>query len=152
MPDIRKRKGFVFFMMIIILLSFVRAVSVESPVTTSMVQTETAEGKRTVTFEAAGDTRVDFSGTLVYRAPSGRERISEGRMEMQETEGRTTRSRRYQSFRFLAVAFVMFLLPQVVVHLFLTHFSSSFIEIWENIQYIHWVDGKKGIRFLASIG
>lgn len=170
MPDIRKRKGFLYFVIAMVLMSFVHAVPMESPVTASAMtayrqQEEQPQEKNralkefsvaavtpVVSFEAMNSKTVSFGDTLVYRSPAKNENISEGEAETHESEGRVMRSRRYHGFRFLAVIFTMFLLPEVIVHISLILFGSSSIELWKNIYYIHWIDGKKGRRLSVSLG
>ena len=170
MPDIRKRKSFLYFMICVVLASFLHAVPVEHPVTASRTtyhyvqerhlpatqQTHLGfyipDVKPVVSLEAMNTKNVSFGDTLVYRAPVENEQSIEGTEESRESEGRTMRSRRYHGFRFLTVIFTMLLLPGVIAHLSLILFGSSSIELWKNIYYIHWIDGKKGRRLPVSIG
>ena len=170
MPDIRKRKSLLYFVICMVLISFIHAVPVENPVTASaaaiyqrekedipiahrmLKEFSIAAVMPVVSFEAMNTKNVSFGDTLVYRAPVENENISEGKEESHESEGRTMRSRRYHVFRFLTVVFTMFLLPSVVVHISLLLYGSSYIELWKDIYYIHWIDGKKGRRLSVLLG
>lgn len=169
MPDIRKRKGFIYFVICMVLASFLHAVPVENPVTASKITYHYVQErqmpfaqrpplrfyisteKQVVSFEAVNRKNIFFGDTWIYRTLVENKQIGEGKEESLESEGRSMRSRRYHGFRFLTVIFTIFLLPGMVVRISLVLFGSSFIELWQNIYYIHWIDGKKGRRLPVFI-
>lgn len=168
MPDIRKRKGYLYIVICMLLISFIHAVPVENPVTASrttyrhiqtgklpITQQETfdfyiATVEPEVSFEAMNANNISFGDTLVYRAPVEDETVSVGKAESSESKGHTRNSGRYHAFRFLMIVYAMCLLPSVIVHILLVLFGSSFIELWRDIYYIHRSDGKKGRRLSVT--
>jgi len=53
---------------------------------------------------------------------------------------------RFQMLRFLVEVYVLLMIPAVILHMALKRFSSHMIILWQNIKYIHLVDGKKAKR------
>lgn len=53
---------------------------------------------------------------------------------------------RLQILRFLVEVYVLLMIPAVILHMALKRFSSHMIILWQNIKYIHLVDGKKAKR------
>ena len=53
---------------------------------------------------------------------------------------------RFQILRFLVEVYVLLMIPAVILHMALKRFSSHMIMLWQNIKYIHLVDGKKAKR------
>lgn len=53
---------------------------------------------------------------------------------------------RFQILRFLVEVSVLLMIPAVILHMALKRFGSHMIILWQNIKYIHLVDGKKAKR------
>lgn len=53
---------------------------------------------------------------------------------------------RFQILRFLVEVYVLLMIPAVILHMALKRFGSHMIILWQNIKYIHLVDGKKAKR------
>ena len=53
---------------------------------------------------------------------------------------------RLQILRFLVEVYVLLMIPAVILHMALKRFSSHMIILWQNIKYIHLIDGKKAKR------
>lgn len=53
---------------------------------------------------------------------------------------------RFQMLRFLVEVYVLLMIPAVILRMALKRFSSHMIILWQNIKYIHLVDGKKAKR------
>lgn len=54
---------------------------------------------------------------------------------------------RFQILRFLVEVYVLIVIPAVILHMALKRFGSHMIMLWQNIKYIHLVDGKKAKHF-----
>lgn len=86
------------------------------------------------------------------RLPEGTGRISLARELLEDIVTREQNAARAQLIRFWAMAFVIAFIVCVAYRAAIRRFGSQMIALWQNIYYIHQVDGKKGKRFLGYIG
>lgn len=54
--------------------------------------------------------------------------------------------------RFLAIVFMLVLAVRVTYRILIRRYGCHMIKVWQNIIYIHQVDGKKGERISVYIG
>lgn len=86
------------------------------------------------------------------RLPEGTGRISLARALLNDIVTREQNVTRTLLMRFWAAVFVAAFIVWVAYRAIIRRFGSHMIALWQNIYYIHQVDGKKGKRFSGYIG
>ncbi len=168
MRDIRKRKYFIYAVIGAVLLSFIHLASegidaAASDFLSDRFGADNLYGTFPSGIEvsdpsfgsnAAAEklTEPELTETLTYQLPEDHYSINAGRAETGDAAAGEARSGRHHGLRFLAVIFLMVLLSCALLRAVAIYFGSCAIRLWQNIYYIHRVDGKKGKRFSVVIG
>lgn len=135
MPDIRACKKMVGIMLAVILLSFFGAIQEKMPVNT---ETELLGAESCVADTA--DNGIADAG----KRPAGETRITAAKSMPQEAVIREQKTIRVMPIRFLAVVCMLLCAIWVVYRITIWRFGCRMIDLWENIIYIHQIDGAKG--------
>lgn len=154
MKEIRVHKGLLWLVMAVVLLSFFYAV----PVTVKGVGEVFADARGVCAEHEAADvpgfTGAALSNTVTLGGAAGRPEacprsISAARSVLNEIAMREHQEPRILQVRFWAVMSLMFLSVCVICRILIRRFGCRMIELWQNIYYIHQVDGKKGKRLFG---
>lgn len=154
MKGIRKHKGLLWLVAAFVLLSFfymapvmVREASVES------LNADGIYAQRDVLdmSEMAGTV---LSNAMILHGVPGRPEacpgnISAARTMLDEIATREQQAPRILLVRFLAVVSLLILFVRVICRQLIRRYGCHMIDLWQNIYYIHQVDGKKGKRLLG---
>lgn len=150
MPDIRKCKGLLGLVLVIVLLSFFYSafnnLNIKADIAVAWNETGEEEWDQdektshTVMLTSA-ENRLPESAARIMPAPS----------TMKEFESREQNASDTQLVRFLTVALIILFVAHVTLWTVIRHYGYRMIALWENIVYIHEVDGKKGERFSVYI-
>lgn len=146
MSYISKSKGLLGFVMAFILLSFFYIVPVQAGAKAVLIGDEVCTVQDREPERAAKLTSPDA------RLPEGAARISLARTMMDEIVMREQHGARTLLLRFLAIVMVVILLMGAICQQLCRRYGYHMIPHWQNINYIHEVDGKKGERFSVYIG
>lgn len=134
MPDIRNCKKMVGIVIAVVLLSFFGAIQERLPVNTA------AEllGAEQCAVDAA-DNRIAGTGEKTDRGT----RITAAKSMLDEVVTREQKTTRVMPIRFIAVVCMFLCAIWVVYRITIRRFSCRMIDLWENIIYIHQIDGAK---------
>ena len=154
MSYISKSKGLLGFLMALILLSFFCVCPVRGGMSVAMksAQASIDAGEDVRTYQ---DSFISKGATLTStdtRLPEGAARISLARMMMDEIVMREQHAARTLLLRFLPIVMIVILLIHLICQQLCRRYGYHMIPHWQNITYIHEVDGKKGERFSVYIG
>lgn len=132
MLDIKKCKRFIGIMMAFVLLSFFACVKERVPLDVAHIVTEA---------EQFADERIlaSVSETSVPEA-----KLTAVKNTMDDVVLRKQNSTSVTLVRCLVVAFMLLCVFQVAYRATIRRFGSHMIALWENICYIHQIDGEKG--------
>lgn len=141
MPDVRKCKWLLGLLGVLVLLSFLHA----APAFAQSLA-DIAPENRTIDLAtiSAGDKNL----------PSGMDSISLVKKAVEDivTREQNQNQTRTLLIRFVAIVFILILVVCVICRILIRRYGCHMIEVWQNIYYIHQVDGKKGERFSVYIG
>ncbi len=150
MPDIRKYKGLLGLALVVVLLSFFYVAPSNAKLGADMVvtwsQTEVDSASQHV-----GDAHAMVLSSVESSIPENAARISPVQSPMEEFVNREQNAASVQLARFLAVAIIIIFVAHVTFRTVIRRYGYHMIDLWENIVYIHEVDGKKGERFSVYI-
>lgn len=131
MLDIRRSKLFVGIMLALILLSFF------------YVAQENIAGYPEYTFAETIQSESQIQLMQVERSVVRVDRVSAAKGELDEVITREQRTTQVITVRFLVVVCVLLFAVQEVYRIAIRHFGCHMIALWENIIYIHQIDGEK---------
>lgn len=141
MSDIRNCKKIAGIMLAAILLTFFSVIQEKLPVNTVDEMLETEWG---ISY-AAGD---EIAGA---REMPGREtEITTPKSILDEVVARGQKPVHVMTIRFIAVVCTLFCAIRVVYRIAIRRFGCRMIALWENILYIHQIDGSKGNDLLYT--
>lgn len=163
MSDIRKHKWLIHILTVLVLLSFLHSAPVFAQISAELVPGYDAVGKvaeagfteaAVVGAEEAGNLRPATISAGDDSQARGTDSISLAR---KATEDLVTREQKQSQtrtllMRFLAVVFALILAVRVTYRILIRRYGCHMIAVWQNITYIHQMDGKKGERFSVYIG
>lgn len=164
MFDIGKHKRLLVFMTMLVLLSFfssapsfsgniegmLREQSTASAGTEDSVWMDTAESG--CPGQGVRNTPEDRISTPVVLSagdcnlPDGTDSISLARRLLEDIAAREQNTTRALSIRFWVIALIIALYVCVIYRVTIRRYGCHMIVVWQNIYYIHQVDGKKGKR------
>lgn len=150
MPDIRKWKGLLGLALIFVLLSYFCSASSSAKLglESAAAWNQTAEGRSSHDVEAS---HAMVLTSFEDRMPESAARISPVRLPIEEFVNREQDICSTQLARFLAIAIIIMFVVHVTYRTVIRRYGHHMIALWENIVYIHEVDGKKGERFSVYI-
>ena len=152
MSYVGKSRGLLGFMMALILLSFFYAVPVPAGAPAGLIgKTKSAQTESVHTYPDGATSKVATLTSPDDRLPEGAARISLARTMMDEIMAREQQGARTMLLRFLAIVMLVILLMGAICQQLCRRYGYHMIPHWQNINYIHEVDGKKGERFLVYI-
>lgn len=133
MPDIRRYKIFLYFVTVFVLLSFfaVQPTAVDFEVHRM--------GAAAVLCTPGGVQTEDFNMILPARHL------------LEDIAEREKASTHILLLRFLMVTFAVFLLFCALYRMMIRRFGGHMIALWQNIHYIHQIDGEKDSAFCRYI-
>ena len=147
MPDIRKCKGLLGLVLAIVLLSCFYSAQANVKLGADIAEfwNETATWNQ--------DEKTDHP--VMLTSPESRmlesaARIAPVQSAMEEFENREQNASGTQLVRFLMVAIIILFVAHVTLWTVIRHYGYRMIALWENVVYIHEVDGKKGNAFLYT--
>ncbi len=146
MPDNQKAKWLLWFAAAILaavflLLSWIGQGYGHGVVLSGVVNTETAR-----LMSPQPDVQMDS------RLPEERGGAILGRWQQGNAAAGEQQHGRYQLLRFLTVLSALLFLSCSFIREGSRRFGESAVALWQNVYYIHLVDGKKDRRFLVKIG
>lgn len=165
MLDIRRCRKHVGIMLVLILLSFFcvvrdympeRMVDAGAVVAMSMGGSLVEETVDRVVIRASAEavhevdllTPAPLAGgerlTKVSVASNEGDRLAAPQSSMDDIVIKEQRSGRGATVRFIAIVFVLFHAVRVVYRAAIRRYGKQLIRLWQNIVYIHQIDGKKG--------
>lgn len=145
MPDFRKWKGLLILAVTLVLLSFFYS----SPIFAETRIGGLLQAEAELTHNAKAETVQLTSGQ--HGAEADAARISLPKTLMEDVMTKEQRVMRTLLERFWIVAFVLTVVECVFYRGVIRRYGHHMIALWENINYIHEVDGKKGERFSVYI-
>lgn len=150
MPDIRKYKWLFGLLTVFVLLSFLYSAPVFEQVLErgclsdpTAMDIEDARLLRPATI-SAGDSNLARGTDSISVTKKAAEDIVTREQNQPQT--------RTLLMRFLAIMFLLVLAVRVTYRMLMRRYGCHMIALWQNITYIHQVDGKKGERFSVYIG
>lgn len=141
MSDIRNCKKMAGIMLAVILLTFFGVIQEKLPVDTVV---ETVDAEQSVTGAAKNEI------ADAHEIPDEETRITASKSTLDEVVTREQKTEHVISIRFIAVMCTLFCAIQVVYRITLRRFGCRMIALWENILYIHQIDGAKGNDLLYT--
>lgn len=138
MLDIRRSKRFVGIMLGLILLSFL-----------SLAQ-ESISGYPEYAYRDMVQCEAKMHLTQVGESVVRVDRVSEAKSSMDDVITRERNTTQVTAIRFIVVVYSLFFAVQVVYRSVIRCYGSHMIALWENITYIHEIDGKKGNTILYT--
>lgn len=139
MLDIRKYKKLIGIILALILLSFFDATRQDVSAHTAHIVTVVEHGNGNAVLLATAD-----------NAPSGIDKFVAVESQIDEAITQEEKSAHEPLVRFIAVVFALFFAIQVVYHTTIRRYGCHMIDVWENVIYIHQIDGKKKNAFLRN--
>lgn len=149
MPDIRKCKGLLGLVLAIVLLSFFYSAqaNIKLGADVAAVWNETEE--ETWNQDEKTDHPIMLTSPESQMLESAA-RIAPVQSAMEEFENREQNASGTQLVRFLTVAIIILFVAHVTLWTVIRRYGYRMIALWENVVYIHEVDGKKGNAFLYT--
>lgn len=153
MKKIRKHKGLLWLMAAFVLLSFLYM----APVMVKRASEELTDAdgiyKEQNLSDLSGMAGSVISNAMTLHGAADRPEacpgnLSAARTMLDEIAAREQQAPRILLVRFLAVAALLILCVRVICRLLIRRYGCHMIKVWQNIYYIHQVDGKKGKRLL----
>lgn len=161
MPDIRKCKGLLGLALTLVLLSFFYSSPAFSDLGYGIIKEEKAvpgAGAEALQLHENEEAGVNLSGVRPATLTAGESgmpdhtaRISLARTLLDELLARDHKIVRSLLARFLLITVIAIFMLQVASRMLIRRYGYHMIELWQNINYIHEVDGKKGERFSIYI-
>lgn len=153
MTNSGKYKALVCLTAVIVLLSFFYMVPVMTENVTAQIQKAEsvwAEHEPHAAQELSGKAIPDAMALLGVgsRPAAYPDSITAARTEVDEIATREQHAPRILIVRFLAVMSMQLLLIHMICGILMRRYGCHMIDLWENIYYIHLVDGKKDAPFL----
>lgn len=139
MRDIRRSKRFVGIMLGLILLSFLNLTQ------ESVSGYPEYADKDSVQCES--ETYLMQAGQSTVRV----DRLSAAKSSVDDVITRERNATKVTTIRFIAVVYSLFFALQVVYRSVIRCYGSHMIALWENITYIHEIDGKKENAILYTL-
>lgn len=150
MTDIGKHKRWLCLMAAFVLLSFFYMAPVRPEGT--LPKPADADGVECGLSDMSGMSGLVISNAMNLHGADCRpeactDNISAARIMLDEIATREQQPRILLA-RFLAVVSLLILFVRVICKLLIRRYGCHMIDLWQNIYYIHLVDGKKGKRLL----
>ena len=139
MLDIRRNKLFVGIMLALILLSFFYGTQENIAGYPEYAFSETMHSESQIQLMQVGEpvVRVD--------------RVSAAKSEMDDVITREQKTTQVTIVRFLVVVCILLFAVQEVYRIAIRRFGCHMIALWENITYIHQIDGEKDDAILYTL-
>lgn len=160
MPDIRKCRWLLGLVTVFVLLSFLHTVPFFA-----VAPADIALGYDAVWAAEAGFAemaarepgepgflRADAITARDNSLPGGMDSIFPAKAAAENIVTREQTRTRTLLIRFVVIVFTLILAVRVICRILSRRYGCHMIEVWQNIYYIHQVDGKKGERFSVYIG
>lgn len=141
MSDIRNCKKMAGIMLAVILLTFFGVIQEKLPVNTVV---EMFGAEQSIT-DAAEDEIAS-----ACKMPDRETRITASKTTLDEVVTREQKTVHVMPIRFIAVVCALFCAIRVVYRITIRRFGCRMIALWENILYIHQIDGAKGNDLLYT--
>lgn len=150
MLDIRKYKGLLGLTLAVVLLSFIYVAPNNAKLGFGMAMAWNLTEADGASY-GVGDIHAIVLSSAESRIPENPARIFPVQESMEEFVNREQNAASVQLARFLAVAIIIIFVAHVTFRTIIRRYGYHMIDLWENIVYIHEVDGKKGERFSVYI-
>ena len=137
MLDIKRYKKLFGIVVVLVLLSFFDTAR-ESVVTDTVPVALQEENHGEIMCLAADEVEEDI------------DRVLPAKTQIDEFVAREPEAMHDASMRFVAVVSVLLCMMQFCCRVIIRYFGSRMIALWENIIYIHQIDGKKGRALLYT--
>lgn len=141
MLDIRSCKKMIGILIAVVLLSFFGVVQEKMPVNTAAEMLGTRQCATYILENESAD---------VAEIPDRGTRITTAKSMLDEVMMRQQRTTRVIQIRFIAVVCMLLCAIWVVYRITIRRFGCLMIDLWENITYIHQIDGAKGKGLLYT--
>lgn len=153
MTKSKKHKSLLCLMAAVVLLSFFYMAPVMTKDAALQIQMAESVCTERTAIDAQGTAEKAISDAVVLRGASSRpdtypDSITAVRNVLDEIATREQHAPRILIGRFLAVMLVLILFVHVICGIVMRRYGCHMIDLWENINYIHLVDGKKDAPFL----
>lgn len=154
MKNSRRYKSWLCLMAAIVLSSFFYMAPIMTEDAASQIQTaETARMEQTLADTQGMPEGNVIRGTVVLHGASSRpdsypDTITAARNVLDEAATKEQHAPRVLIGRFLAVMLMLILFVHMICVILMRRYGCHMIDLWENIYYIHLVDGKKDAPFL----
>ncbi len=135
MLDSRNCKKMIGIMIAVVLLSFFGATQEKMPVNTAA---------ELLGAELCGTDAADNGIAGTRETPDRGTRITAAKSMLDEAVTREQKTTRVMPIRFIAVVCMLLCAMWVVCRITIRRFGCRMIDLWENIIYIHQIDGAKG--------
>lgn len=153
MTNSKKHKSLLCLMAAVVLLAFFYMAPIMTKDAATQIQMAEGACAEQTSIDMQGMGEKAISDAVVLHGASSRpdtypDSITAVRTVLDEIATREQHAPRILIVRFLAVMSILILFVHVICGILMRRYGCHMIELWENIYYIHLIDGKKDAPFL----